>query len=136
MKISNEDIYFVGVLQDLGIPYSSLYVDKENRELFLFVRVADGDCLDYLAANVSANDVKSYMNENIGLIKIFENRPLWHATIDDNDKVVIDKIINQTFVPNEKMRKMDMFDPELCDDDIWLDTFLDRINNGKPIEVA
>ena len=136
MKINNEDIYFVGVLQDLGIPYSSLYVDKENRELFLFVRVADGDCLDYLAANVSANDVKSYMNENIGLIKIFENRPLWHATIDDNDKVVIDKIINQTFVPNEKMRKMDMFDPELCDDDIWLDTFLDRINNGKPIEVA
>lgn len=133
---NNENIYFVGVLQDLGMPYASLYVDKESRQLYLFVRVSENGNMDYFAANVSTHEVESYMNEDLGLVKIFNSRPVWYATINDNDEIYLNKFLDKDFIPNDKMKKMDIFNPELCDDDVWLETFLARINNNQPIEIA
>lgn len=136
MKNNGENIYFVGVLQDLGMPYASLYVDKESQKLYLFVRASDKECRNYYATNVSTNEIESYMNEDIGLIKIFNNRTIWYATIDDAENVSLDKPLGNKFVPNDRMKKMNIFNPELCDDDVWLGTFLKRINNNQTIEVV
>ena len=135
MKSLNKNIYLVGILQDLGIPYSLLYVDKENRNLYLFVRESDNNELSFIAAGVSTDDVMSYMNESIGLINIFSRDTLFHATIGD-EGISLSKLHAKKFVPDEKMKRMDMFDPELCEDDVWLETFMARIKNNQPLEIA
>lgn len=136
MKNVSENMYFVGVLQDLGMPYASLCVDKENRQLYLLVRSTNDRNADFLAANVSYNDIVSYMKEDLGLVDIFRKCPAWYATIGDDDRISLGKSLGDNFIPSERMLRMDMFNPELCDDDVWLDVFLSRINNNQPLEIA
>lgn len=136
MKNSHNDIYFVGVLQDLGIPYASLYCDKESRELYIIVRATDNDGSVLYAVAVSTNEIRSYMSEDIGLIKLFNNSPVCYATIDKNNRISLGAPVHSNILPDEKMKSMDKFDPDLCEDDIWLKTFIKRINNKQPIEVA
>lgn len=132
---TDKNIVYVGTLQELGRPYSMLYVDKEKRQLYILVRISQGKHDRFLAMATTPYEVKSYMNENIGLLNILSKHPYRIATISGN-KISVGRDRFCNFSPTEQMKKMDMFDPELCDDDIWIEVFLNRMNNNLPIETA
>lgn len=75
------------------------------------------------------------MNESMGLINILGQKSYRLATIS-NGKITLDSKNYSSFEPTERMKKMNMFDPELCDDDVWLEIFLNRVNNNQPLEIA
>lgn len=135
MMRTDKNIAYVGTLQELGRPYSMLFVDKEQRQLYIFVRLSDDSSDQFMVAGVSPREVESYMNEHTGLINILSQKPYRMAVISDN-KVSIGNESHSNFKPTERMKKMDMFDPELCGDDVWLEVFLNRISSNQPIEIA
>ena len=132
--MTNKNIAYVGTLQDLGRPYSMLFVDTEKRQLYIFVRLSDGcgDC--FLVAGVSPLEVESYMNESLGLLNILDKKTCRLATVSDGNVSFGSESLNG-FPPTERMKKMNRFDPELCDDDVWLEVFLNRINSNQPINI-
>ena len=132
---TNKNIAYVGALQELGHPYSMLFVDKAKQQLYIFVRLSECNKDQFLVVGVSPSEVASYMNENIGLIDILRKKTYRLATIVD-DKISIGNEKTNEFTPTERMKRMNMFDPDLCDDDVWLEVFLNRINNNQPIEIA
>lgn len=133
MKADN--IYYVGTLQDLGSPFSSLYVNGESRQLYIFVRLSNFGLAgqNYVAAEIAPDEVRAYMQDNLGLTDILSNRKCLYLKIIDN-QIIIEK--RADYKQNEKIAKLNFFDPELCDDEVWMETFLDRISSGKPLEIA
>ena len=132
---NDKNIAYVGTLQDLGRPYSMLYVDKENRQLYILVRISDSGSERFLMTYVSPYEVEAYMNESIGLQNILKKRPYRLATIKDG-KISFGNESFNSFILPERMKQMNMFDPDLCDDDVWLEVFLKRISNNQPLEIA
>lgn len=133
--MKTDNIYYVGTLQDLGLPFSSLYVDGENRQLYIFVRLSKSEAegQNYVAAEISPDEVRNYMQENLSLTEIFDNRNCLYLKIIGNH-IIFEK--ESKFKQNEKIAKLNYFDPELCDDEVWMETFLDRLNSGKPLVIA
>ncbi len=134
MKI-NKNIAYVGTLQYLGRPFSMLFVDKEIMQLYIFVRISDGGSDRFIVTDVSPDEVESYMNEELGLINMLSHKSLEIADID-NGVISFENLKLESFTPSERIKKMNLFDPDLCDDDVWLEVFLNRINNNQPIEIA
>ena len=132
---TDKNMAYVGTLQELGRPYSMLYVDKEARQLYIFVRLSEHGGNRFMAAGVTPGEVESYMNEGIGLLKLLSEKPYRLANISGGE-ISFDNKSHHTFHPTERMKKMDKFDPELCDDDVWLEVFLNRLNNNQPLEIA
>lgn len=129
------DISFVGILQNLGLPYALLYVDKRTRALYVFVRVAESSVSnpEFIAVEVTPNDVIDYMSERLGLVALFDNRNCFYVRFFGNNAA----FQPYTFIkPNEKMERNNYFDPELCDDEIWVETVIERIKDNKPLETA
>ena len=75
------------------------------------------------------------MNESLGLLNILSKKSYRLATIRGGEITFVNEKLN-SFAPTDRMKKMNTFDPELCDDDVWLEVFLNRINNNQPIEIA
>lgn len=131
----NKNIKYVGTLQDLGRPYSMLFVDKENRQLYFLVRLSDDKPEDFLVVNVSPDEIKSYMDESIGLLNLMSEKTYYIASLRNN-KIYFEEEQIENFTPTERMKQMNTFDPELCEDDIWLEVFLNRVSNNQPLEIA
>lgn len=131
---TDKNMAYVGTLQELGRPYSMLFVDREKQQLYIFVRLDDADN-SFITAVVSPLEVESYMNESLGLLNILSEKSYRLATIHDGKITFGNQSFNH-FSPTERIKKMNMFDPELCEDDVWLEIFLNRINNNQPIEIA
>lgn len=129
------DILFVGILQNLGLPYALLYVDKSSRALYVLVRI-DGSSVSnskFIAVEVTPNDIIDYMSEKVGLIGLFNHRNCFDVKFVGNNATFHPYTFNK---PTEKMERNNYFDPELCDDEIWVETVLDRIKDNKPLETA
>lgn len=133
--ISDKHISYVGTLQELGRPYSMLFVDKVKRQLYIFVRISDDSDNQYLVACVSPAEVESYMDESVSLLDVLNNKSFRLATID-NDEVAFGNAKLDKFIPTERMKMMNIFDPDLCADDVWIEIFLNRVNNNQPLEIA
>lgn len=133
MALTANNMRYVGTLQDFGVPYSSLYVDTEKRLLYLLVRVSSPrDPLnEYAAVIVSPHEVEEYMNVDLGLSEIFRNKPCFVVRIS-NGKVTVES--EETECTESIDDSMNMFDPDFCADDIWLETFIERIKNNKQLE--
>lgn len=128
------DISLVGVLQDLGLPYALLFVDKDKRQLYLFVRESDDfQSSRFVAAMVSPDDVQSYMADERTLTDIFKSTKSFIALMNDDS---ITPVSNFNGCFNPRTISLNSFDPDLCDDEIWVETFLNRIKNNQPLEIA
>ncbi len=123
-----DNIYYVGTLQDMGMPYVSLYLDKEENQLYLFVRISKTlrPTGSYVVSKVSPEDVQQYMREQVGLTTLLKDTHLY-ASITDN-KISFESVAH--FQPNEKMYRLNYFNPELCEDEIWMETFIDEFSNN------
>lgn len=125
----------VAVLQNFGIPFSCLYADMKNRVLYILVRSdrRSRQVEKYTAATVTANEVEEYMNEEKSLNDIFRNNSLYSVLISEKD-IRMEKLPS---LDEDFDNSINYFDPEFFDDDdIWVETFLNRMKKGKPLEIV
>lgn len=130
-----DNIKQVGVLQDFGTPFSSLFINLENKALYLFVKINSYDLKnpEYAVTNVSATEIEKYMDDSLGLNDIFRDKTSFIAVISDNNILIKENRNNKKILFNDSLNH---FDSDFCEDDVWLETFLQRIKNNKPLEIA
>lgn len=133
MKEPKNKLLFVGVLQDFGVPFTSLYVDITRNLLYLFVNLcfAGYGNDEYAITTTSPSRVRGYMNEELGLNDLFTHGEAAIASVSEDDV----KIENRIFHGFPLEDSLNMFDPELCDDEIWINTVLKRIENHRPLAI-
>lgn len=125
----------VGVLQDLGDSFVSLYVDLAERELFVFTLLSPPKSSNplWIASKVDPNDVEEYMNEEKGLVDLYTDKRIWQV-----EKGIRDFYFSEVsdFHPSNDMICLNSFDTELCSDDIWIETFMGRLLHNRPLEIG
>ncbi len=132
--LESNNLKEVAVLQNFGIPFSYLFADVKNRVLYLLVRSdrRNRNIKKYTAATVTADEVEGYMNEEKSLSDIFRQKPLFSVLICGKDI----KIEKMPSLDEDFDNSINYFDPEFFDDDdIWIETFLNRAKNGQPLEI-
>ncbi len=84
MEIRN-NMFWVATIQDLGKPYADLYLDKESKSLFLFVRVTKptDTYTRYAAISVTPTQISDYMNSKRPMAAIFSRLTIRFASIND-----------------------------------------------------
>lgn len=142
------DIRKIGSLQDIGLPYVSVYAGPDGNDLFVFVRIhrlpdtyatgTDDDRRHYYAAHVDPDEVLQYIEGRKGLLDIMLSRPVTHAWITgDTTHLDPDDDIVRNFRPDSRMIRHNVFDPEMCDDDIdWIESCISdmtRPHHGAPL---
>lgn len=135
MNALSNNIKQVGVLQDFGTPFSFLYVDKENRQLYVFVRTSSPKNKEFTfdIAAVTPDEVTAYMNNSIGLRDMFCHKIAYEAKEVKGNRI---KIIGKfDGCKTQIADSMDDFDSEFCYDDIFLQIFLKRLVDNKPLEI-
>ena len=133
-RMNSENIRLVGDLQDYGTPYSSLYVDVRSRKLYMFVRISSPDTepVECAATEVSAKDVSDYMAGAVGLSHFFKSSNYGFVELGKHN---IKNLPVTESLPDERMKRLDYFDSEYCHDDVWLEIFLKRLTENKPLEI-
>lgn len=133
MALTNDNIKRAGILQEMGKPLASLYVDTKTRRLYLFVLTSsfNAGTETFIATEVTPSQIEGYINEQYRLINIIRSGKNW-----DVKKIGKEYSFEELhhFSLTDDMKRLDVFDPDLCEDDIWIETFLDRIVSGRPIE--
>lgn len=128
----SENIRYVGALQDFGVPYVALYVNYDERLLYILINL-DPEDLDnpkYLAASVSAFEVEEYMENQKTLSDIISEKHLYIVQFQ-HEKMSIRNRVATSF--REAVEDVDDFNSEFCDDAFWIHTFLNRIKNNKAL---
>ncbi|MDE7413317.1 MAG: hypothetical protein K2N05_05955 [Muribaculaceae bacterium] len=131
----SKQLKLVGVLQDLGCPFVSLYVDMANEELYVFTLFSSPTSKEkvWSVVNVSPQEVEYYLNENLGLLDLYsDKKEVWYV-IKTNGEFVFSEAFQ--FIPSHNMECLNKYDPELCVDDIWIETFLKRVKHNHPLEI-
>ena len=128
--MTNSNIYFVANLQVYARPFSALYIDKEHGTLCLFVRISgpETNSIQYIATEVTSNQVNRYMTRRLGLKTIFKKSVCYLANINDSH-VVLEE--TNTFKPTKEMQLSNMFNPEFCYESLKVKTFLRRYDNKQ-----
>lgn len=130
----NNDLRYVGALQDFGEPFVALYVDLPKRRLYLMVRVnAESDDMDYAVAEVDVKEVEAYMKETMSLSSLLQGKEFWMAVFANQHLRIYKDDIPDL---EESIDDVDDFNPEYCDDEFWIETFLKRMKNNMPLEIA
>lgn len=127
------NISYVGDLQDLGRPYVMLFVDESTSKLFLLVR-DNNDITDskFFTAEITPETAIEYLHEKISLWNIFTHNPTGISTETENGMFLTIKDLK---IKKAEFGMLDYFDAELCDDQIWIKTFLNRVQNKQPLQV-
>ena len=125
-----DDIRHIGSLQDPGKSYADLYADEDRNKLFVLLRLSSPSVKNtkYAAIYVTPKQVSAYMSSNMPIAEAFRNRPFWYAGFQDKRLYMedIDKMRNTT---RELFPYNVPFDPDLCDDEVELNLFLQRYND-------
>lgn len=130
----NNDLRYVGALQDFGEPFVALYVDLSKRRLYLMVRVnAESDDMDYAVTEVDVKEVEAYMKETMSLSSLLRGKEFWMAVFANQHLRIYKDDIPDL---EESIDDVDDFNPEYCDDEFWIETFLKRMKKNMPLEIA
>ena len=128
-KIKNNFLW-VANLQEYSLPYVSLYVDMDNANLYIFVRITHPlqGSPKYVVKSISVSEVESYMHQKLMLTSIFNEAEYKYAYID-NGKVVIENESHFELTP--EMKCSALFDPVYCVDNFRLKVFFKKYNNHQ-----
>lgn len=138
MKMTTDHIRYVAALQDFGEPQAALYVSVPNRQLYLLIRVENDDVEPevnpwFATAEIQPAEVEQYMSRKTTLSQLLKNKSLCMVSFNGRNMTVeYEKIPNM----KESIEEVDEFDPDYCEDDFWIRTFLNRLKNDQPLEVV
>lgn len=129
------DIYMVGILQEVGLPYVLLYVDKTDMSYYLFVRslnqqreTPETGSYTFYAVPVTPPEIEAYMHGQLPLLVILQSHPISMASFKGNpdNPTLVMEALGHKFVPEKRMTELNHFDPDLCDEEMWIRTYMKR----------
>ncbi|MBD5300088.1 MAG: hypothetical protein HDS17_01260 [Bacteroides sp.] len=130
--VTQLNLKLLGVLQDYGTPYASLYFNDNGNggALYLVLEQGKNDSGDFEAyvMPVSAENIKGYLDKQIDLLTIVKQSPeilLWRRK--KNDDGVFSHISSNGLV--NKLDDEDFFDPEFCRDAPRINYFITHPNS-------
>lgn len=118
------NIQFIGNLQVYSSPYASLYFDRDENQLCVFVRVTKPKDKEkiYAVTTVSKSVLNDYLQKSVGLRSMFGTSKCKFAKVD-NGVVEFLPGGQQESVVN-RIAKKDLFDSEFCMDEPELRCFI------------
>lgn len=121
------ELQLLGVLQDLGTPYASLYINKDN-VLFIGLKVESVDSCVFksLLINVSLHDINDYFDGEIGLKQIANNatkRYIWSRKKGTQGTLL--NICQQELIDN--IDEDDMYDAFFCTQEALIKYHLEQL---------
>lgn len=125
-----KNMSLIGILQDFGKPYASLFLDRDSNGLYLFVRVISGhkdNSSRYIAVPVTADEISRYLGKEIGLKSMFSDQQ--YADVSINGGIAYFNLPSNVKA-DEDIAKEDIFDPEYCYDKLKLKVFLKRFQSA------
>lgn len=130
MKPQN-NILFVADLQVYATPYASLYVDMKRKTLLMFVRISNPNDheIDYVATDITAQQLEGYMEQKIGLKDIYN--PTSYRLVRVNSGNIYMARPKKAFEPTREFVASDVFDPEYFYDDLRVMSFVKKMNENK-----
>ena len=122
-------LFWVGSLQDPGIPYAELYLDRATNSLYLLVRVSktNDSEIRYAAIEVTSNMVSDYMENRKPIADVFSNRPFRYATV--SDKSVWFDDVEHTSSPST-FQFNTVFNPQLSVNRVKMKMLVNRMNRN------
>lgn len=119
----------LGVLQDYGSPYASLYVDHSDKVLYIAIQQdsSEPQYFSSLLLRVTKDMVLNYMQQSIGLRRLSQlsaERLLWHRK-----KGMIGTMTNlgQCDLTDRIDLEDDMFDSDFCSHELSLRYYINQI---------
>lgn len=128
MMERKDNMFWVGTIQDLGMPYAELYLKKDERQLFLFIRTSISTDKDvkYAAIVVSPRQVVDFMEQGKTMTDAFSHTKYRNAEIR-NKSVFMDS--KETDTSDSTFLFNNNFDPELSHNQFKMKVVLRRMLN-------
>lgn len=123
------NIQFIGNLQVYSSPYASLYLNRDDNQLCVFVRLTKPKDKDVVFAvtKVSKQNLTGYMQKSLGLKALFGSNGYELARVDNGQVVFLPQ--NEGGAVTDRFMKKDLFDSEYCYDEPELRCFIHSFEN-------
>jgi uncharacterized protein YdeI (YjbR/CyaY-like superfamily) len=123
----------LGVLQDWGEPFATLYVKERTDKLFLSVNLsADKEkgnhVFSSLVVNVTAQEVLDYLKQTIGMKRMIESASqhfVWKHKKGEKGEL---KPVKNYEIP-EELKDDDMYDSSFCPCENSIRYFISKLNS-------
>lgn len=123
------NIQFIGNLQVYSSPYASLYLDRDDNKLCVFVRVTkprDKDVV-FAVTTVSKSVLNGYLQKSLGLRSMFGTSEYKLAKVSNGVVTFLPTVSEEPVV--NRFAKNDLFDSEYCFDEPELRCFIHSYEN-------
>lgn len=123
------NIQFIGNLQVYSSPYASLYLDRDDNKLCVFVRVTkprDKDVV-FAVTTVSKSVLNAYLQKSLGLRSMFGTNECKLAKVSNGVVTFLPTVSKEPVV--NRFAKKDLFDSEYCFDEPELRCFIHSYEN-------
>lgn len=129
------DIKRAAVIQEIGRPFVSLYVDMDTRNLYILALISSFTSPDesYIAVKASTESIEKYLEQQLSLSQLFHAKNLWHVD-KENQKYHFKATTD--FSPTKNMKALNLFDPDFCPDEWTLETFIEGYKENVPLELV
>lgn len=112
----------LGVLQDFGTPYASLYINDENKSMYLAIEQEShkSNLFSSLLLKVTSIMIVNYMQNSIGLRRLSElskEKYIWNRTKGATGTMIN---LGHTDVKDRIDEDDDMFDAEFCNNEVTI----------------
>jgi protein subunit release factor B len=126
------NLKLLGVLQDWGTPFASLYVKEQTSKLFLSVSLsADTEKGNYvfssLVVSVSSQEILAYLKQAIGIKRMIEESPQHYVWRHKKGERGIFKPVKKYEIP-EEIQEDDMYDASFCSDEKSIRYYISKLN--------
>lgn len=118
----------LGVLQDFGSPYASLYINDDNKNMYIAIEQDDyeSDAFRFLLLQVTSAQVANYMENAIGLRRLSElskGKYIWNKTKGSKGTITN---LGHTDVKDRIDAADDMFDAEFCKNEMSIRYYIEQ----------
>lgn len=123
------NIEFIGNLQVYSSPYASLYLNREDNQLCVFVRLTKPKDKEIIFAvtTVSKSVLNEYLQKSLGLKSIFSTNEYRLARVDKGVVTFLPAVPDEPIL--NRFAKKDLFDSDFCTNEPELRCFIHSFKN-------
>lgn len=134
-----KDLKLLGIVQDWGIPFILLYVDKEKNELFVSIHLSmeektvGPNVFTSLLVPVTKEDILRYFEEAIGMVSLIDKAQRCYIWTRKQNQRGRFNICKEVKIPAE-LADDDFFDADFCHQEHLIKYRLQSVADNTPFE--
>lgn len=126
------NLKLLGVLQDWGTPFASLYVKEQTGKLFLSVSLsADKEKGSYvfssLVVSVTSQEILAYLKQAIGIKRMIEESSQRYVWKHKKGEQGVFRPVTKYEIP-EELQEDDKYDASFCSDENSIRYYISKLN--------